>query len=113
MQIHPETAKENGIEEGDWVWIESPRGRIRQKASLFAGMDPRLIVVQTGFCYWEKEGEARFLTSNANVLTNDEGPYDPAIGSVNMRSLLCKVYKCEEGDPLYDPMPQTSSTPSS
>ncbi len=54
VQIHPETAEDHGIKEGDWVWIESPRGRIRQKANLFAGMDPRLVIVQASFCYWEK-----------------------------------------------------------
>jgi anaerobic selenocysteine-containing dehydrogenase len=104
VQIHPDTAKQYDIEEGDWVWIETPRGRIRQKASLFSGMDPRLICVQASFCYWEKKGHARFLTSNANVLTDDGGPYDPAIGSVNYRALLCKIYKAKDEDPLYDPI---------
>ncbi|MBW2609312.1 MAG: molybdopterin-dependent oxidoreductase [Deltaproteobacteria bacterium] len=104
VQIHPDTAREYGIEEGDWVWIESLRGRIRQKANLFAGMDPRIVVVQAGFCYWEKKGHARFLTSNANVLTDDAGPFDVAIGSSNYRALLCKIYKVKDGDPLYDPI---------
>ncbi|MBW1799714.1 MAG: molybdopterin-dependent oxidoreductase [Deltaproteobacteria bacterium] len=104
VQIHPDTAKEYGIKEGDWIWIESPRGRIRQVANLFAGMDPRLVIVQSGFCHWEKEGHARFLTSNANVLTDDAGPCDPAVGSTNFRALLCKIYKVKDGDPLYDPI---------
>jgi len=98
MQVHPETAKAHGIEEGDWVWIETRRGRIRQRANLFAGMDPRLVIVQASFCYWEKQGAERLLTSNANVLTSDEGPFDGPAGSVNMRALLCKIYKVEEGD---------------
>ncbi len=98
MQIHPDVAREHGIKEGDWVWIESPRGRIKQKANLFAGMDPRMVVVQASFCYWEKQGPERYLTSNANVLTSDEGPFDPAQGSVNLRALLCKVYKVEGND---------------
>ena len=98
IQIHPDTAREYGIEEGDWVWIETRRGRIRQKAILFAGMDPRLVVVQASFCYWEKRGAERVLTSNANVLTSDEGPFDGPAGSVNMRALLCKIYKVEEDD---------------
>ena len=67
-------------------------------------MDPRLIFVQASFCYWEKKGHARFLTSNANVLTDDAGPYDPAIGSINLRALLCKIYKVKDDDPLYDPI---------
>ena len=98
MQIHPETAKSLEIEEGDWVWIESPRGRIKQKADLFAGMDPRLVVVQVSWCYWEKSGPERLFESNANVLTGDEGPFDPGTGSPNVRALLCKIYKVEEND---------------
>ncbi len=98
VQIHPDTAREYGIEEGDWVWIESPRGRIKQKADLFAGMDPRLVVVQVSWCYWEKSGPERLFESNANVLTGDEGPFDPGTGSPNVRALLCKIYKVEEND---------------
>ncbi|MBW1763714.1 MAG: dehydrogenase, partial [Deltaproteobacteria bacterium] len=98
VQIHPDTARDHGIEEGDWVWIATKRGKIRQKAKLFSGMDPRMVVVQASFCYWEKRGAERVLPSNANVLTSDEGPFDGPAGSVNMRALLCKIYKMEEGD---------------
>ena len=62
-------------------------------------------VEQRWYSYWEKEGHERFLTSNANVLTDDAGPYDPAVGSVNLRALLCKIYKVKDDDPLYDPIP--------
>ena len=41
VEIHPDTAKAKGIRQGDWVVIESPRGKVRQRAKLFAGMDPR------------------------------------------------------------------------
>ena len=96
VQIHPDTALEYGIQQGDWVWIETKRGKIRQRAELFSGMDPRMIVVQASFCYWERKGSDRFLASNANVLTDDSGPFDPSAGSVNLRALLCKIYKAEE-----------------
>lgn len=96
VQIHPDTAAQHGIEEGDWVWIESPRGRIKQTANLFSGMDPRIIVVQNSWSYPEKPGpEQDFLVSNANALTSDEGPFDPACGSVDLRALLCRIYKVE------------------
>ncbi|MFC1893725.1 molybdopterin-dependent oxidoreductase [Chloroflexota bacterium] len=99
VQIHPSTAREYGIEEGDWVWLESPRGRIKQKAALFAGMDPRIIVVQNSWSYPEKPGpEHGFLESNANVLTSDEDFHDPAGGSADLRALLCKIYKVEGND---------------
>jgi anaerobic selenocysteine-containing dehydrogenase len=32
VQVHPKTAHRLGIKDGDWIWIETPRGRIRQKS---------------------------------------------------------------------------------
>ena len=99
VQIHPETAKKLGIKDGDWVWIETPRGRIKQKAMLFAGMDPRLVFVQASWYYPEEPGPDHGVwISNANVLTSDKPPFDPAMGSTNFRALLCKVYPCREGE---------------
>jgi anaerobic selenocysteine-containing dehydrogenase len=97
VQIHPETAGELGIEEGEWIWIETPRGRIQQVARLFAGMDPRVVVAQASWWYPEEPGPDHGLwKSNVNVLTSNGPPYDPAIGSTTFRALLCKVYKVED-----------------
>lgn len=41
VTIHPDTARGLGISEGDWVYVESKRGRIKQKATLDPGIDPR------------------------------------------------------------------------
>ncbi len=32
-EINPETARQLGIADGEWVVIETPRGKIKQKAS--------------------------------------------------------------------------------
>jgi len=32
--IHPETAQKLWISDGQWVWIETPRGKIKQRARL-------------------------------------------------------------------------------
>jgi anaerobic selenocysteine-containing dehydrogenase len=97
VQIHPETAGELEIEEGEWVWIETPRGRIKQVAQLFAGMDPRVVVAQASWWYPEELGPDHGLwKSNVNVLTSNAPPYDPAMGSVTFRALLCRVYKVED-----------------
>lgn len=96
VQIHPDTAGSLGIAEGDWVWIETPRGRIRQVARLFRGIDPRVVVVQASWWYPEDPPPDHGLwKSNANVLTSNGPPYDPAIGSTSLRALLCRVYKAE------------------
>ena len=39
-EIHPETAARFGIANGAWMWIETKRGRIRQKAKLTNGNRP-------------------------------------------------------------------------
>jgi anaerobic selenocysteine-containing dehydrogenase len=97
VQIHPETAGELGIEEGAWVWIETPRGRIKQVAHLFAGMDPGVVVAQASWWYPEEPGPDHGLwKSNANVLTRNDPPYDPAIGSTTFRALLCRIYKVKD-----------------
>jgi hypothetical protein len=33
--------------------------------------------------------------SNANMLTSSEPPYDPAVGTYQLRALLCRVYKAQ------------------
>ncbi|MBW1916218.1 MAG: molybdopterin-dependent oxidoreductase, partial [Deltaproteobacteria bacterium] len=43
MEIHPDTASSLDIRDGDWVWIESPRGRVKQKAKVTPGIDPRVV----------------------------------------------------------------------
>lgn len=95
VQIHPETASQLGIKNGDWVWIETPRGKIKQVAELFEGMDKDLVTVQASWYYPELPGPDHGLwESNANVLTSNDPPFDPAIGATALRSLLCRICKC-------------------
>ena len=95
VEINPETAGELNIQEGDWVWIETPRGRIQQKTK-FTQVHPKVVNVQFGWWFPEEEGpEYGVWRSNANVLTSIAPPYDPAMGTYQLRALLCKVYKQE------------------
>ncbi|MEK6530422.1 MAG: molybdopterin-dependent oxidoreductase, partial [candidate division NC10 bacterium] len=43
VEIHPKTAAGVGVKAGDWVWVESAKGRIRLKAKLYAGTLPEVI----------------------------------------------------------------------
>ncbi len=101
--INPEKAAELGIEHGDWCWIETRRGRIKQRAKVESSVDPRVIYVQRGWWYPERgpEGQDPFgcLESNVNVLTSvDDADCDPIGGSWANRGLMCKVYKVNPGD---------------
>ena len=94
VEIHPDTAAKEGIKEGDWVIIESPRGKVRQRAKLFAGIDPRVVAGQHGWWFPEKKGsQDGWRESNINILTrNDYDNCDPAMGATHIRTLLCKIY---------------------
>ncbi|MBW1769123.1 MAG: molybdopterin oxidoreductase, partial [Deltaproteobacteria bacterium] len=100
VRMHPETAQNLNISEGDWVYIETPRGRCRQKAKLTLGIDPRVVMAEHDWWFPEAPAEAPGLhgafESNINVLTSSEPPYDPGFGSTPNRSLLCKIYRAEE-----------------
>jgi anaerobic selenocysteine-containing dehydrogenase len=94
VEIHPETAAKEGIEEGDWVTIESLRGRVRQRAKFFAGMDPRIVSAQHGWWFPEKKDPGHgWEESNINILTdNAYETMDPAMGATSIRTLLCRIY---------------------
>ncbi len=99
-QLHPSTAAALGINDGDWVWIETPRGRVRQKCVLFDGIDPRVIHTEHGWWFPELPGEEPWLhgvfQSNINVCTDDSLENCHPGGGWTLRGLLCKVYKAKE-----------------
>lgn len=96
--IHPNVAARLSIQDGDWVYVESKRGRIRQKAMLTEGVDPRVVVADSAWWFPEQGQEKLFgwSDSNYNVLTSDDEPSNPEVGSFNIRGLACKVYKVKK-----------------
>ncbi|MFC1990239.1 molybdopterin-dependent oxidoreductase, partial [Chloroflexota bacterium] len=94
VEIHPKAAEKHGIKDGHWVFIESPRGRVKQRAKLTTGIDPRVVAAQHGWWFPEvKTLDHGWKESNINILTdNDPEDYDVAMGSTNLRVLLCKIY---------------------
>ena len=91
--LHPDTAARYGIADGQWMWIETPRGRITQKACVTDRMKPGVVNCQIG--WWLPEaGDKPFFGAfdvNANVLTNREPPYDPCMGTYQLRGMLCRI----------------------
>ena len=94
VEIHTLTAGRHGIKCEDWVTVSSPRGSIRMKALVTDDIHPDVVSVEHGWWFPEKEGPLYgVFESNANVLTNNMPPYDPAFGSYQLRGLLCKIEK--------------------
>jgi thiosulfate reductase/polysulfide reductase chain A len=97
VEINPESARQLGIGEGNWVVIETKRGKIKQKARLTSRIPPRMVESQHGWWFPEAIDQDPILfgvfESNVNVLTPDSEEYcDPATGAVTFGPLLCRVY---------------------
>jgi anaerobic selenocysteine-containing dehydrogenase len=66
MQINPKIAEKYGISEGDWVWIESPRGKVKQRCQILEGIDPRVVHAQHGWWFPEMDGTTAEVFFNYN-----------------------------------------------
>ena len=96
IEIHPSTAEKEGIKDGDWVWVETPKGkgeRVKLKTKVTPDIDPRVIHAAHAWWFPEKPApEHGCFDSNIAVLMNDEPPRDPVCGSVATRGTLCRIY---------------------
>jgi hypothetical protein len=56
--------------------------------------------VGVSYGWWFPEQGVKSLhgwqESNINMLTSSEPPYNPEIGSTNLRGILCRVYKVDK-----------------
>ncbi len=80
-EIHPDTAREYGIVNGDVIAIETRKGKIRMKAGITEDLAPQVVSIPHG---WSE--------ANANVLTELE-PRDPVTGYTQLKALLCRIKK--------------------
>jgi thiosulfate reductase/polysulfide reductase chain A len=97
VYINPKTAADLGINEGDWVWIATKRGMIRQKAALSDDIDPRVVGVDYAWWFPEKGAENLYgwRESNINILTDDNPPYCRELGTPNLRGIMCTIERLE------------------
>lgn len=92
VEIHPDQTKSLGIEDGDWVWIETPEGKVQMRARLFDGIAPDVVAAQFGWWFPEEPApEHGWKRCSLNLLYG-ETEYDPETGSESIHSALCKVY---------------------
>ncbi len=93
--LHPQTAQELGIQEGEWVVIETRQGAIKQKAALDNHLHPQVVIGAYGWWFPERQDLelCGWKEANINILTDSSPPYEPSIGSTNLRAIPCRVYK--------------------
>jgi anaerobic selenocysteine-containing dehydrogenase len=95
VHIHPDTAKARGIEDGDWVIVESPHGWIKVKALYFPGIRPDTVMGLHG--WWQGCDELGLQGyplldggANVNILysTDPCKAYDPVVTAMPKQTLV-------------------------
>jgi anaerobic selenocysteine-containing dehydrogenase len=103
IEIHPDTAAKYGIEEGDWVEVENPFGKARQKAHLTIVVDPRVVHCRHGWWYPEQDGEEPNLfgvwKSNVNTMIPHFDIGQLGFGA-GFKSTFCSIKKVDDLDGL-------------
>ena len=106
-EINPHDAERLGIKQGDWIWIESPHGKIRQVAELFHGVKPGVINCEHSWWFPELNTATKgFDLCSINCIC-DPHAQDYLNGSSQLRAYAVKVYKATpENSPFGNPVPR-------
>ncbi|MDR0500476.1 MAG: molybdopterin-dependent oxidoreductase [Coriobacteriales bacterium] len=97
VKVSSQTAKEYGISDGDWLWLENSEGRCRQKAVIDPTLNPNYVHAEHGWWFPEAKPEFPHLFDsfecNINNLTHS---YETGPGGIGnpLKSICCRIYKC-------------------
>jgi len=93
VEVNPRLAKEKGLTEGDWAEITSCRGSCKQRVKITEVVPSGIVAAEHGW-WFPEEKDLGWDRSNINLLTeNDFEGCDQAMGSTNLRTLLCNIRK--------------------
>ncbi|MBN2239629.1 MAG: molybdopterin-dependent oxidoreductase [Dehalococcoidales bacterium] len=98
VEIHPDTAKEYGIGNGEWVCIENWMGKCRMKAKVSPIVPRWMVMAAHAWWYPEGEGNEEELYGLRDVNINKIMPMGfygkDGLGTIT-KQLMCKIYKDE------------------
>ncbi|MCR5667154.1 MAG: molybdopterin-dependent oxidoreductase [Eubacterium sp.] len=97
LWMYPNDAKKYGLEDGQWAWVESKRGKIRTVVSYTQGIKPGVVYMER---FWNPETlETKthgWTEMNVNMLTKADAPFNDAVGTYTLRGFQVKVYPAEQ-----------------
>jgi anaerobic selenocysteine-containing dehydrogenase len=98
LEIHPNTAKAQGIADGDWIFLETATGKVKLKARFNDSLHTH--VVTTVYGWWQAcqelklSGHDPFTPNGANTnLLIPNSDNDAISGSVAHRGQRCRVIR--------------------
>ena len=96
VKINPSTAKQYGIEDGDWVKIESRHGWVKMVARYLESIAPDVLMSRRG--WWQPCEELDLPGYDSTVLYDSTiENFDP-FHSAMAKQTLVKISKLEGGD---------------
>jgi anaerobic selenocysteine-containing dehydrogenase len=100
VEVHPDAAKEAGVQDGDWVWIENQRGRVKFRAKVTPTILPHVIAVAHNWWLPETEGKAPNLFSvfevNINTIVPAQTQGKCGWGGSAIKRTLGRIYKAQD-----------------
>jgi len=98
-KVHPTVAASKGIANGDWIYVQTAHGAIRQRAELTKDIRPEIIDAER---WWYPEGSGKLpglfgvFETNVNSITDDDPDLcDEIYGAWPMRVARCRVSKAD------------------
>src|SRR6478752_1967709 len=106
VELSPTDAAELGINEGDWVRVESPRGAIEVRARIGRVM-PGAVFAPFHYGHWDPDDLTDADHRSANELTMTV--WDPVSKQPTFKTAACRVTRVRDGD---GPAPAPTTTAS-
>ncbi|MBQ6454364.1 MAG: hypothetical protein IJJ14_08435, partial [Coriobacteriales bacterium] len=107
VEVNPADASELGVAQGDWLWLESPFGKIRQCVDISAAVAPGRMNAEHTWWFpelYDTPGKG-FDLCGCNCLV-DAHAQCAACGAPQLRGYLIKAYKATpENSPFGNPIP--------
>lgn len=96
VELHPDTAKELGLENGQWVWIEGTLGKAKRKLKVSPAVHPKIAMALHGWWLPETDGKAPnfygVFDLNVNQIVPMGRQSKAGFGGVPNKTMLCKIY---------------------
>jgi len=91
LRINAKTARNLGLKENDWVWVESPYGKVKMQIDMTEGIHPEVVGTQHGWGHWAMGQTAKGRGAHTGFLAETKSC---ALSGQSLNKEICvRVYK--------------------
>lgn len=92
--VNPVDAAKYGVKHGDWLYIESKRGKIQGKCRVTEGVPVGVVYMER---FWFPETlhtkTHGWTEMNVNVLSKNDAPFNRVVGTITLRGFQVRISK--------------------